>query len=132
MNVIMLSPGYPAEMAFFSQALAAAGATVIGIGDQPPQAVPHNAHEAMAHYVHVGSLADEGAVAATVRAVARHVPIDRVECLWEPYMMLAARLREGLGLPGLTAEQTVPFRDKERMKELLGAAAHTPATVSAL
>ena len=122
MNVIMLSPGYPAEMAFFSQALAAAGATVIGIGDQPPQAVPHNAHAAMAHYVHVGSLADGNAVAATVRAVARHVPIDRVECLWEPYMMLAARLREGLGLPGLTAEQTVPFRDKERMKELLGAA----------
>ncbi len=36
MNVIMLSPGYPAEMAFFSQALAAAGATVIGVGDQPP------------------------------------------------------------------------------------------------
>ena len=122
MNVIMLSPGYPAEMAYFSQALAAAGATVIGIGDQPPPAVPHNARAAMAHYVHVGSLADGGAVAGTVRAVARHVPIDRVECLWEPYMLLAARLRESLGLPGLTAEQTVPFRDKERMKELLGAA----------
>ncbi|MGH3152926.1 MAG: ATP-grasp domain-containing protein, partial [Streptosporangiaceae bacterium] len=42
--------------------------------------------------------------------------------LWEPYMMLAARLREALGLPGLTPEQTVPFRDKERMKEVLGAA----------
>jgi len=61
-------------------------------------------------------------VAGTVRAVARHVRIDRVECLWEPYMMLAARLREALGLPGMTAEQTVPFRDKERMKEVLGAA----------
>src|SRR5690242_21732472 len=47
---------------------------------------------------------------------------DRVECLWEPYMMLAARLREELGLPGLTAGQTVPFRDKELMKEVLGAA----------
>jgi len=45
-----------------------------------------------------------------------------VECLWEPYMMLAARLRGELGLPGLTAEQTVPFRDKELMKQLLGAA----------
>jgi hypothetical protein len=56
-----------------------------------------------------------------VRELARQVRIDRVECLWEPYMMLAARLREELGLPGLTAGQTVPFRDKELMKELLGA-----------
>jgi formate-dependent phosphoribosylglycinamide formyltransferase (GAR transformylase) len=122
MNVIMLSPGYPAEMAHFTWGLAAAGATVIGIGDQPPPAVPHLATQALAHYVHVGSLADTGAVAGTVRAVARHVHIDRVECLWEPYMMLAARLREALGLPGLTPEQTVPFRDKERMKAVLGAA----------
>jgi biotin carboxylase len=122
MNVIMLSPGYPAEMAYFTRGLAAAGATVIGVGDQAPPALPPVAREALAHYVHVGSLADSGAVASTVRAVARHVRIDRVECLWEPYMLLAARLREALGLPGLTVEQTVPFRDKERMKEVLGAA----------
>jgi formate-dependent phosphoribosylglycinamide formyltransferase (GAR transformylase) len=122
MNVIMLSPGYPAEMTHFSRGLAATGATVIGVGDQPPPAVPHLARQALAHYVHVGSLADADAVAGTVRAVARHVHIDRVECLWEPYMMLAARLRQALGLPGLTPEQTVPFRDKERMKQVLGAA----------
>jgi biotin carboxylase len=122
MNVIMLSPGYPAEMAHFSRGLAESGATVIGVGDQPPPAVPHLAREALAHYVHVGSLADAEAVAGTVRAVARHVRVDRVECLWEPYMMLAAHMREALGLPGLTPEQTVPFRDKERMKEVLGAA----------
>ena len=54
--------------------------------------------------------------------LARQVRIDRVECLWEPYMLLAARLREELGLPGLTAGQTVPFRDKELMKQLLDAA----------
>ena len=31
MNVVMLSPGYPAEMAYFTRALAAVGATVIGV-----------------------------------------------------------------------------------------------------
>ena len=36
----MLSPGYPLEMAYFTRALAAVGATVIGVGDQPPHAVP--------------------------------------------------------------------------------------------
>jgi formate-dependent phosphoribosylglycinamide formyltransferase (GAR transformylase) len=122
MNVLMISPGYPAEMAFFTRGLAAAGASVIGVGDQPAGALPEIARDALAHYIGVGSLAAEDAVAGVVRELARQVRIDRVECLWEPYMLLAARLREELGLPGLTVAQTVPFRDKERMKQLLDAA----------
>ena len=118
----MISPGYPAEMALFTRGLARAGATVIGLGDQSAEALPDTARQALAHYVHVGSLAADDQVAATVRDLARHVRIDAVECLWEPYMVLAARLREELGLPGLTVAQTVPFRDKERMKQLLDAA----------
>jgi hypothetical protein len=130
-NVVMLSPGYPAEMAYFTRGLAAVGATVIGVGDQPPHALPTPAREALAHYEHV-SLADEQAVLAALRGLSRHVPIDQVECLWEPYMILAARLREELGLPGMTVEQTLPFRDKELMKQRLDAAGiRTPWHVSA-
>jgi biotin carboxylase len=122
MNVLIISPGYPAEMAFFTRGLAAAGASVIGVGDQPAESVPAIARDALAFYIPVGSLAAEDAVASTVRHLARQVRIDRVECLWEPYMILAARLREELDLPGLTVAETVPFRDKERMKQLLDAA----------
>jgi biotin carboxylase len=122
MNVLMISPGYPAEMAFFTRGLGQAGATIIGLGDQSPDALPPIASDALDHYVHTGSLADEDHVVATVRGLARHVRIDQVECLWEPYMVLAARLREMLALPGLTVDRTVPFRDKERMKQLLDAA----------
>ena len=47
-------------------------------------------------------------------------------------MILAARIRETFGLPGLTVEQTVPFRDKETMKRVLDAAGiRTPWHVSA-
>ena len=42
-------------------------------------------------------------------------------------MILAARIREAFGLPGMTVEQTVPFRDKERMKQVLDAAGHPHA-----
>jgi len=122
MNIVMISPGYPAEMALFARGLATAGASVIGVGDQPASSVPAAARDALAHYLPVGSLADGDAVAGAVHKLARQVRIDRVECLWEPYMLLAARLREELGLPGLTVGQTVPFRDKELMKKLLGAA----------
>lgn len=34
-------------------------------------------------------------------------------------MVLAARIREMIGLPGMTVEQTIPFRDKEKMKQVL-------------
>jgi biotin carboxylase len=132
MNVLMISPGYPAEMAFFTRGLGQAGASVIGLGDQPADALPAPARDALAHYVQVGSLAAGDAVAATVRELARQVRIEQVECLWEPYMLLAARLREELALPGLTVAQTEPFRDKELMKQLLDAAGlRTPWHVAA-
>jgi len=129
-NVVMVSPGYPAEMAYFTRALAGVGATVVGVGDQPPSVLPPVARESLAHYEHV-SLTDEAAVLAALHGLARHVRIDQVECLWEPYMILAARIRESFGLPGMTVEQTVPFRDKERMKQVLDAAGiRTPWHVS--
>ena len=120
-TVVMLSPGYPAEMAYFTRALAAAGATVIGVGDQPPAELPAPARDALAHYEHV-ALADETAVLTALHGLSRHARFEQVECLWEPYMLLAARIRETFGLPGMTVEQTVPFRDKERMKRVLDAA----------
>ena len=120
-TVVMLSPGYPAEMAYFTRALAGAGARVIGVGDQPPHDLPAAARDALAHYEHV-SLADEDAVLGALHGLARHARFDQVECLWEPYMILAARIRETFGLPGMTVGQTVPFRDKERMKQVLDAA----------
>lgn len=130
-NVVMISPGYPQEMAFFTRGLAAVGATVIGLGDQPRDALPGPARGALSHYEQV-SLADEGAVMAALRGLSRHLRIDRVECLWEPYMILAAQLREVLGLPGMTVHETLPFRDKELMKRTLDAAGiRTPWHASA-
>ncbi|HVK35406.1 MAG TPA: hypothetical protein VM428_07080 [Microlunatus sp.] len=129
-NVVMISPGFPLEMAYFTRALAEVGATVIGVGDQPVHGLPTEARAALAHYEHV-SLADEDAVIAALRGLSRHARIDQVECLWEPYMVLAARIREELGLPGMTVDQTLPFRDKELMKQVLdGAGIRTPRHAS--
>ncbi len=119
LNVLMISPGYPAEMPHFTRALAAVGARVIGLGDQAKEQLPELARTSVAHHVQVRSLWDEPAVVREVQRLAQRVPIHRVECLWEPGMILAARIREGLGLPGMTVEQTLPFRDKEIMKRRL-------------
>lgn len=121
-TVLMISPGYPVEMSYFTRSLAEVGARVVGIGDQRTGDLPPEARHAMAHYQEVVSLADSSAVLHEVGQIARHVQIDQVECLWEPYMLLAAQIREKLGLPGLSVAQTVPFRDKEEMKRQLDAA----------
>lgn len=118
-NVLMLAPGFPAEMPLFTRGLARVGARVIGLGDSAEATLPAMAAEALAAYVRVPSLWDEAAVVAQVRQLAREVRIDRVECLWEPGMILAARLREALGVPGMTVAETIPFRDKEEMKRRL-------------
>lgn len=122
MNVLMLSPGFPREMRYFTRGLAEVGAHVIGLGDQPKAALEEPARSSLSAYVQVRSWLDEDAVIQQVVELARTVPIHRVECLWEPYMVLAARLRETLGLPGMTVAQTIPFRDKETMKQVLDAA----------
>jgi biotin carboxylase len=135
-SVLMISPGYPSEMPFFVRGLALSGARVIGAGDQPMDALPAMAREHLSDYWRISSFADEAAILHEVGSRAAHVRIEQVESLWEPTMVLAARLREALGVPGMTVAQTIPFRDKEHMKQVLDAAGirtpyHYRATTSA-
>ena len=118
----MISPGYPSEMPIFTQALAAEGARVIGVGDQPADALPEMARRSLSRYVQISSFADEGAAVDETLAALRGTNVDLVESMWEATMYLAARLRERIGTPGLDVAHTVPFRDKQVMKEVLGAA----------
>jgi hypothetical protein len=137
LTILLISPGYPAEMPQFTRGLAEVGARVLGIGDQPASALPEIVQRSLAGYLPVRSLWDAPAVAQELRRWLHGRWLDRIECLWEPGMLLAAELREALGVPGMTVAQTVPFRDKEKMKQVLDAAGvrtprHVPArTVAA-
>jgi biotin carboxylase len=132
MNVLLLSPGYPAEMPEFTRGLTEVGATVIGVGDQPAAALPERTRHALAAYVRVSSLFDESRAVSEIVAALSGRTIDRVESLWEPLMLLAARLREALGVAGLNVAATLPFRDKEAMKRKLDLAGiRTPRHVAA-
>lgn len=122
MYVLMISPGYPPEIPYFTRALAWAGAQVLGVSDHPEGALPPEARHNLAGYLQVKSLLDEDAVVEAVRRWTSPLRVERVECLWEPGVLLAARLREALGVEGMTVEGTIPFRDKDRMKQVLAAA----------
>jgi formate-dependent phosphoribosylglycinamide formyltransferase (GAR transformylase) len=121
-NILFLSPGYPAEMTDFTRGLAQCGARVIGLGEHPPGALPSVVKQSLADYLQVRSLTDTDEVLSAVRGYAARTPIERVECLWEPFMGLAAQLREMLDVGGMHSAQTDLFRDKKKMKDALDAA----------
>jgi hypothetical protein len=136
MNVLMIAPGYPAEMPLFARGLAWAGAQVYGLSDVPQQELPEAARRHLTAYLRVPSMLDEAGVVRAAQQWLRGRTIDRVVCLWEPGVLLAARLREGLGVAGMGVEQSDLFRDKDLMKQAVSAAGvrcplHAPANTAA-
>jgi biotin carboxylase len=122
MNVVFLAPGYPPEMPDYVRGLAEVGATVLGVGDSPAAALPDKTRRHLGDYLQVPGILDEDDVLRRVVAWCRGRAIDHVEALWEPLVLLAARIREALGVPGMTVDTVRGFRDKQLMKERVAAA----------
>lgn len=122
MNVLIISPGYPADMPEFTRGLAECGARVYGVGDQPAAALPDLVRRSLSEYLQVSNLWNAAAVIAELHEKFKGRQLDRIECLWEPGIMLAAELRQHFGVDGLSIEQAHRFRDKEAMKVALDAA----------
>lgn len=101
----------------FVRGLTEVGAEVIGAGEGPAEALPPGLRRMLSGWVQIPGWADEPAcVAAIVSALGTH-RVDRVESLWEPTVLLAARVREALGVAGMDADTVLGFRDKQVMKE---------------
>ncbi|MFL5320747.1 MAG: acetyl-CoA carboxylase biotin carboxylase subunit family protein, partial [Myxococcaceae bacterium] len=122
MNVVFLAPSYPAEMQQYTRGLAEVGANVFGVGDTPRQGLPPSLKPHLADYLQVPRIMDEDDVQQRVLAWLKGRSVDRVQCNWEPLQILAARLRERMGIPGMTVDDTIGFRDKMIMKERVKAA----------
>lgn len=122
MNTIMLAPGYPGEMPYFCRGLATVGSRVYGVSDVPEHELPAITREHLAGYLRVPDFQDEDTVVRLVVAGVGGNTVDRVVCLWEPGVVLAARLREALGVPGQQVEQAIAFRNKDIMKQRVTAA----------
>ena len=76
MNVVYLSPGFPAEMPLFVRGLSQVGAAVYGVGDQPEEALAVEAREGLTGYLQVASFDDEPAVVAEIRRWLRGKSIE--------------------------------------------------------
>ena len=122
MRAVLLSPSYPAEMINFSRGLAEVGVAVYGVGDTPRASLPDKVKPYLADYLQVPKIMDELDVMNRVSDWLRGRTIDRVLANWEPLVLLAARLRERWGIPGMSVDTVLGFRDKQIMKERVAAA----------
>ena len=122
MNVVFLACGYPPEMQQYTRGLAEVGANVYGVGDAPVASLPSSLKQHLKDYLQVPKLLDEHDVVERVAAWVRGKPIDRIESNWEVMVLTAARLRDRLGVPGMTVDTVRGFRDKQLMKERVAAA----------
>jgi biotin carboxylase len=122
MNVVFLACGYPPEMQQYTRGLAEVGASVYGVGDTPAPALAPALKRYLTDYLQVPRLLDEDDVVERVAAWMRGRAVDRVEANWEVMVLAAARLRERLGIPGMSVGTVRGFRDKQLMKERVVAA----------
>jgi biotin carboxylase len=122
MRVVFLAPTYPPEMLQYTRGLAEVGAEVYGVGDTPRGALPDAVRPYLHDYLQVPRIMDEDDVLQRVTAWMRGKTVDRVLSNWEPLVILAARIREHWGMPGMSVDTVRGFRDKQLMKERVRAA----------
>src|SRR6185369_59940 len=116
-NVLLVGCAYPPELPHFARGLAQVGARVFGVDQQAESQLPAMTREALSGYVQVDSLFDEVAALDTVLRWKGPIEFDHIESVWEGTVLLAARLRDAFGVPGLRYDEVVRFRDKDKMKQ---------------
>src|SRR5215467_34525 len=122
MNVVFVEPFFPANQREFARALAEAGATVIGIGEYPADALDGELKGWLHHYEQVRSVTDVEAMTAAVRWVQDKLWVDRLEATIEAHTLPTAQVREACTIPGTSVRTAWLCRDKPSMKQALRAA----------
>jgi predicted ATP-grasp superfamily ATP-dependent carboligase len=123
MNVIFLSPHFPSHYFRFCLNLKAAGANVLGVGDEPYDNLSQEVRSALTEYYQVDDMHDYDAL---VRACGyfthRYGKIDRLDSLNEYWLSTEARLRDDFNIFGVGGAEIDFIRRKSCMKAKFGEA----------
>ena len=119
MNVVFVEPFFPPTQRHFVRALAEVGATVIGVGEYPVEALDDQLKNWLYHYEQVPSVTDVETMTRVVRWAQGRLWVDRIEATIEAHIMAAARVREACTIPGTSVRTAWLCRDKPSMKQAL-------------
>lgn len=119
MNYLVISPFYPENFQPFSIELAKKeGVTVLGIGQEPYDQLPHELRSALTEYFRVENLENLDEVKrATAFLIYKHGPIDRVESHNEHWLETDAALREQFNIFGAKPRHLKKTKYKSEMKK---------------
>jgi carbamoylphosphate synthase large subunit len=121
-NVVFVEPSFPPTQRQFVRALAEVGASVIGVGERPTDALDDQLTTWMSHYHQVPSVVDVGVMTDAVRWIQDRLWVDRLEATIEAHTLATAQVRENCTIPGTSVRTAWLCRDKPSMKETLRAA----------
>jgi formate-dependent phosphoribosylglycinamide formyltransferase (GAR transformylase) len=119
MNVVFVEPFFPSSQRHFVRALAEVGATVIGLGESPADALDEQLKGWLHHYERVPSVTDVEAMTRQVRWVQDRLWVDRIEATIEAHTLATAHVREACSIPGTSVRTAWLCRDKPSMKQAL-------------
>lgn len=117
MNVVFLSPHFPHHYYRFCLNLKAAGANVLGIGDEPYDNLAQEVRTALTEYYRVDDMHNyESLVRACGFFTHRYGKIDRLDSLNEYWLSTEARLRDDFNIFGVCGREIDFIRRKSCMK----------------
>ncbi|MGM0600438.1 MAG: ATP-grasp domain-containing protein [Candidatus Rifleibacteriota bacterium] len=119
MNLVYLSPHYPAHFSQFVESLAKYGVKVLGISDLPDEALGGNLRSCLAGHYKVSHIENRDEV---IRACYffrdNHGSIDRVESHLEPWIEMEAEIREEFNVTGPKPDDLQFLKRKSKMKDI--------------
>ena len=119
MNVVFVEPFFPPSQRHFARALAEVGATVIGVGESPAEALDEQLKGWLHDYAQVPSVTDVEAMTRQVRWTQDKLWVDRIEATIEAHTLATAQVREACTIPGTSVRTAWLCRDKPSMKQVL-------------
>lgn len=121
-NVIFVAPfALEATMRFLRPALALPGVRLAMIGQEPAERLPEELRSKLAAHFRVDDAMQVDQLLSAVRHLARgwNGKVDRIVAILEQLQVPVAEVRAKLGLPGLSVDAALNFREKSRMKNVL-------------
>jgi carbamoylphosphate synthase large subunit len=117
LNFVFFSPHFPVNGAEFCDRLKKAGATVLGIGDAPYEALEPKLKTALAEYYRIADMEDaEQVLRALGHFIHRWGRIDRFESLNEHWLDLEAQMRTDFNIYGTKLDFVRNVKSKSRMR----------------
>ncbi|MBA3834082.1 MAG: ATP-grasp domain-containing protein [Chthoniobacterales bacterium] len=119
MRILYLSPGFPPNSHLFCVAAHSRGASVLAVGDMPESDLAPDARHALERYVFEPRMGEyEVLLGIVISMIAEYGRIDFVESNGEHWLEVEGRLRDDLGIEGLSAGEVGRLRSKLAMAEV--------------